>query len=641
MHLSTGDILRAAVKEGTALGNEAKGFMDRGELVPDETICGVVLDRLKERDCLEKGWLLDGFPRTKTQAEALGVVPDAFLLLNVPDEMLVERVVGRRTDPETGKIYHLKYSPPPPEVPMERLLHRSDDTEEKVKVRVKAFHEHVRSVVGVYTDALIEVDGTQKKEAVFASITQGLDKALAKRKSSSSNSSSSKMVVKTLQTTLSLAAFIGLDAALRQLFKAKAIAFPSSLAGMLGLLSLLLATTPKAGSTTTPVLYRALKPGTDILTKWLAVFFVPALVLLPLSAGALAPSLALRLAAVMILGFEASLLVTAKLAGLLTSANDKAVYATSAAPTHVSKPLVSSSSSSPFNLALHKSLAVATLFSGATSVILSTRLPSTSSSLLPSLARTLFTLLATLLSYVTGARFPSKLRKAVHPLLSCAGLTLALLTLHARLLSQSLTTQLQAYVSRSSCPAHLGGGDILLGLLSPSILAMAVQVYERRALLTQNLGKIMGTCLGASVFGLFSSAALSRVLDLPPALGKATLSRCITTPLAMAVAGLVGADAGIAVLVVVLTGLLGANAGAARLASYGVSDPVSKGLAMGASAHGIGTASLAEEPESLAFAAVAMALTGVMTTVLVTVPPVRASLLMVLMGGAKAATALP
>ncbi|GAB5035956.1 adenylate kinase [Nannochloropsis oceanica] len=638
VHLSTGDILRAAVKEGTALGKEAKGFMDRGELVPDETICGVVLDRLKERDCLEKGWLLDGFPRTKTQAEALGVIPDAFLLLNVPDEMLVERVVGRRTDPETGKIYHLKYSPPPPDVPKERLVHRSDDTEEKVKVRVKAFHEHVKSVVGVYTDVLIEVDGTQKKDAVLASITQGLDKALAKRKSISS---SSKIVVKTLQTTLSLAAFIGLDAALRQLFKARAITFPSSLAGMLGLLSLLLASAPKAGSITNPLLYRALKPGTDLLTKWLAVFFVPALVLLPLSAGALAPSLALRLAAVMVLGFETSLLFTAKLAGLLTSANDKAVYTSSTATTPVIKPLAFSSSSSPFNLTLQKSLAVATLISGATSVILSTRMPSTSSSILPSLARTLFTLLATLLSYVTGSRFPSKLRKAVHPLISCAGLTLALLSLHARLLSQSLTTQLQAYVSRSSCPAHLGGGDILLGLLSPSILAMAVQVYERRALLTRNLGKIMGTCLGASAFGLFSSAALSRAFSLPPALGKATLSRCITTPLAMAVAGLVGADAGIAVLVVVLTGLLGANAGAARLASYGVSDPVSKGLAMGAAAHGIGTASLAEEPEPLAFAAMAMALTGVMTTVLVTVPPVRAALLMVLMGGAKAATVLP
>ena len=642
VHLSTGDILRAAVQEGTALGKEAKGFMDRGELVPDETICGVVLDRLKERDCVEKGWLLDGFPRTKAQAEALGVVPDAFLLLNVPDSLLVKRVVGRRTDPETGKIYHLKYSPPSPEVPLERLLHRSDDMEEKVQVRVNAFHEHVKSVVGVYTDVLIEVDGTQKKEAVLASITQGLDKALAMRKPISS-SNSSKKVVKTLQTTVSLAAFIGLDAALRQLFKIKAIAFPSSLAGMLGLLTLLLASAPKAGSTSNPLLYRALKPGTNLLTKWLAVFFVPSLVLLPLSAGTLAPSLALRLAAVTTLGFEASLLVTAKLAGLLTSKNDKAIYSSApAAP--VSKPLSSSSSSSPFSLTLHKSLALATLLSGATSVLLSTRLPSSSSSassLLPSLARTLFTFLATILSYVTGARFPSKLRKTIHPLLSCAGLTLALLSLHARALSQTLTQQLHAYVSRSSCPVHIGGGDLLLGLLGPSILAMAVQVYERRALLAQNLGKVLGTCLGASAFGLFSSAALSRALALPPALGKATLSRCITTPLAMAVAGLVGADAGIAVLVVVLTGLLGANAGAARLASYGVSDPVSKGLAMGASAHGIGTASLAEEPEPLAFAAMAMALTGVMTTVLVTLPPVRAALLMVLVGGAKAATALP
>jgi putative effector of murein hydrolase len=170
---------------------------------------------------------------------------------------------------------------------------------------------------------------------------------------------------------------------------------------------------------------------------------------------------------------------------------------------------------------------------------------------------------------------------------------------------------------------------------------MAVQMYERRALLKQNLSKILGTCLGASVFGLFSSAALSRALGLPPTLGKATLSRCITTPLAMAVAGLVGAETSIAVPVVVLTGILGANAGGARLASYQVSDSVSKGLAMGAAAHGIGTASLAEEPEPLAFAAMGMALTGVMTTVLVTIPPVRAALLAILVKGAKATASLP
>ena len=180
VHLSTGDILRAAVRDGTPLGAEAKGFMDRGELVPDETICGVILDRLKEKDCQEKGWLLDGFPRTKAQAEALGMLPDAFVLLNVPDELLVERVVGRRTDPATGKIYHLKYSPPPPEVPRERLVHRSDDTEEKVQVRLRAFHEHCDAVAGCYKDVLVQVDGTAKKEAVFAEIKGAIDAALAK-----------------------------------------------------------------------------------------------------------------------------------------------------------------------------------------------------------------------------------------------------------------------------------------------------------------------------------------------------------------------------------------------------------------------------------------------------------------------------
>lgn len=189
---------------------------------------------------------------------------------------------------------------------------------------------------------------------------------------------------------------------------------------------------------------------------------------------------------------------------------------------------------------------------------------------------------------------------------------------------------IQAYVSKSACPVHMGGGDLLLGLLGPSILAMAVQVYERRALLRQNLSKVLGTCFGASAFGLLSSAALARAVKLPPSLAKATLSRCITTPLAMSVAGMVGADASVAVLVVVLTGLLGANVGGGRLAWYlggRDRDPVARGLAMGATAHGVGTASLAEEPGPLAFSAVGMALTGVTTTVLVAVPSVRAALL--------------
>ena len=128
VHLSTGDILRAAVQEGTDLGKTAKGFMDAGQLVPDELIIDVICARLKQEDCQTQGWLLDGFPRTKAQADALtkaGMVPDCFLMLDVPEEVLVERVTGRRTDPVTGKIYHMTFKPPETPEISARLVQRS------------------------------------------------------------------------------------------------------------------------------------------------------------------------------------------------------------------------------------------------------------------------------------------------------------------------------------------------------------------------------------------------------------------------------------------------------------------------------------------------------------------------------------
>jgi adenylate kinase len=163
VHLSTGDMLRAAVAAGTEVGIQAKEAMDAGKLVSDEIIIGVISDRLKEDDCKTNGWLLDGFPRTPAQAEALaaaGLEADCFLFLNVPDEVLVERVVGRRTDPETGKIYHMTFSPPEDEAVLARLEQRSDDTEEKVKVRLEQFHANVDAVKGSYSDISVEIDGT-------------------------------------------------------------------------------------------------------------------------------------------------------------------------------------------------------------------------------------------------------------------------------------------------------------------------------------------------------------------------------------------------------------------------------------------------------------------------------------------------
>lgn len=178
VHLSTGDMLRAAVTEGTKVGKLAKEYMDSGKLVPDEVIIGVVSDRLAQSDCQESGWLLDGFPRTRAQADALaaaGVSADCFLFLNVPDSSLVERVVGRRTDPETGKIYHMTFSPPDDEKVLERLEQRSDDTEEKVKVRLEQFHDNVESVKGCYEDISIEVDGSTSVEEVAAKISDAIE----------------------------------------------------------------------------------------------------------------------------------------------------------------------------------------------------------------------------------------------------------------------------------------------------------------------------------------------------------------------------------------------------------------------------------------------------------------------------------
>ena len=130
-----------------------------------------VKERLDSPDCAESGWLLDGFPRTLAQAEALaeaGVSADCFIFLDVPDDILVERVVGRRTDPATGKIYHMTFSPPDDEEVLNRLEQRSDDTEEKVNVRPWQFHANA-----------VEVDGTQRLEEVPAMIMKTIDAVLA------------------------------------------------------------------------------------------------------------------------------------------------------------------------------------------------------------------------------------------------------------------------------------------------------------------------------------------------------------------------------------------------------------------------------------------------------------------------------
>jgi len=137
---------------------------------PPDIIIGIIKDRLKEEDCQTKGWLLDGFPRTRAQADAMAadnITADSFVFLDVPDELLVERVVGRRTDPDTGTIYHMTFNPPPEGEIADRVTTRSDDTEEKVKVRLEAFHENLAAIMECYSPILAHLNGNGEKALIF------------------------------------------------------------------------------------------------------------------------------------------------------------------------------------------------------------------------------------------------------------------------------------------------------------------------------------------------------------------------------------------------------------------------------------------------------------------------------------------
>lgn len=148
--VSTGDMLRSALSKGTELGLEAKGYMEAGKLVPDELILSLIEERLKEDDAIE-GVLFDGFPRTIPQAESLSKITQVSMVISieVPDDNIVDRIVGRRMDPVTGDIYHIKFKPAPKDIE-NRLVQRKDDTEETVRSRLDAYHTQTAPLADYY-----------------------------------------------------------------------------------------------------------------------------------------------------------------------------------------------------------------------------------------------------------------------------------------------------------------------------------------------------------------------------------------------------------------------------------------------------------------------------------------------------------
>lgn len=185
--ISTGDMLRAAIKAGTPLGLEAKKIIEEGGLVRDDIIIGMVKERISQSDC-QNGFLFDGFPRTLAQAEAMiaaGVHLDAVVEIDVPDEVIVQRMSGRRVHLASGRTYHITHNPPKvankDDITGEDLIQRDDDKEEVVQKRLSVYHEQTAVLIGFYSQLegnnvpkYIKVDGTQSVESVKEQVLNAL-----------------------------------------------------------------------------------------------------------------------------------------------------------------------------------------------------------------------------------------------------------------------------------------------------------------------------------------------------------------------------------------------------------------------------------------------------------------------------------
>ncbi|WP_456401726.1 adenylate kinase [Persephonella sp.] len=174
VQISTGDILREAVKKGTELGKKAKEYMEAGKLVPDDLIIALMEEKLRELS--DRDVILDGFPRTVPQAEALDkMLPqigrnlDKVILFELSDEEIIKRLSGRRIDPETGKVYHIEFNPPPKDV---KVIQREDDREEVIKKRLEVYHSQTSPLVDYYKKQgkLFVVDASKSPDEVYNSI---------------------------------------------------------------------------------------------------------------------------------------------------------------------------------------------------------------------------------------------------------------------------------------------------------------------------------------------------------------------------------------------------------------------------------------------------------------------------------------
>ncbi|KDP40424.1 hypothetical protein JCGZ_03839 [Jatropha curcas] len=429
---------------------------------------------------------------------------------------------------------------------------------------------------------------------------------------SASSITPSQSVSGILHLLVSLGIILAMDKLLKKAFVAAAIKFPSALFGMFCIFSVLLildSTIPAAATS----LVNFFEPALLFIQRWLPLFYVPSLVVLPLSVRDIPAASGLKICYIVAGGWLASLCV----AGFTAITVRKIVKTEMTDAEPMKKP-------SPFSPLEVWAWSGIFLVSFVAALWFPTALGTSARTCLP------FLLASTVLGYMVGSGLPSSVKKAFHPIICCT-LSADLAALAFGYLSHSgLNPVLGYYLTKVS--ADPGAGDVLMGFLGSVILSFAFSMFKQRKLVKRHAAEIFTSVIFSTIFSLYSTALIGRLVGLEPTLTVSILPRCITVALALSIVSLFeGANSSLTAAVVVVTGLIGANFVQFALDKLKFRDPIARGIATASSAHGLGTAALsAKEPEALPFCAIAYALTGIFGSLICSVPAVRQSLLAII-----------
>ena len=435
----------------------------------------------------------------------------------------------------------------------------------------------------------------------------------------------------TSQEVTGVVTLILIEMAFRKLFQQFGIRFPAQLAGCVALFTVMILAQAATGSAGDKIC-AALSPGSALLAKWMGVFFVPGLTMLPLAPlDAIGSSVEMvKAVGVVVLGFFYSLaMVTYSVLGVRKLLGNTA---TALSPKRAAvQKKAAGPAPKPYTAETLSFLVTGAVIASGTSILATRHNLQYQKPL-----ETIFLGLATLASYVWGARLPSNITQIINPLVSSAAVTLLVARLTGMVTHRSMVQVLKAYTCKKLAPLEAGAGDLLLFLLSPSVISFAVGMYKGKTLIATNLLAIVTGVVTGSVGSLFGTAAFCRLIRLGGSQGAvlrlAAVPRSTQTALGMIIAELLGGDVAIAATLIILTGIFGGMVGVKTLDAWGVKDPVSRGLGIGSAGLSLGVVSIKGEPEAFAFAGLCLVLTAVAATCLASVPAV-AELLINIAGG--------